>query len=204
MGARENAIGGRRAAADPTPSGAGDDSTGRLAASATTRDASTGTSPIRRPEPDAPGLLKLISDDQDRSNHSVDPGRRGGALGADADRLPTAPIGHSGTLHVGDLALAIGNPFGVGQTVTPGIISAIGRGELGIASIERFIQTDAAINPGSSGGALVHAQGELVGINTAIFTETGSASPSRPSLPSTLHARSPRTAGSRAAGAGSA
>ncbi len=78
-------------------------------------------------------------------------------MGAAANRLPTAPIGHSGTLRVGDLALAIGNPFRVGQTVTLGIISAIGRGELGIASIERFIQTDAAINPGNSGGALVHA-----------------------------------------------
>jgi serine peptidase DegS len=96
-------------------------------------------------------------------------------LKADAEGLPTAPIGSSQALRVGDLALAIGNPFGVGQTVTMGIVSATGRGELGITSIESFIQTDAAINPGNSGGALVNAQGELVGINTAIFTETGSA-----------------------------
>lgn len=105
----------------------------------------------------------------------VDPDTDLAVLKADEDRLPTAPIGHSGTLRVGDLALAIGNPFGVGQTVTMGIISATGRSELGLTSIERFIQTDAAINPGNSGGALVNAQGELVGINTAIFTETGSA-----------------------------
>jgi S1-C subfamily serine protease len=96
-------------------------------------------------------------------------------LKADGADLPTAPIGRSSALRVGDLALAIGNPFGVGQTVTMGIIGATGRGELGITSIERFIQTDAAINPGNSGGALVNARGELVGINTAIFTETGSA-----------------------------
>jgi S1-C subfamily serine protease len=96
-------------------------------------------------------------------------------LKADAQGLPTAPIGRAQALRVGDLALAIGNPFGVGQTVTMGIVSATGRGELGITSIERFIQTDAAINPGNSGGALINAQGELVGINTAIFTETGTA-----------------------------
>ncbi|RKT44574.1 trypsin-like peptidase domain-containing protein [Thiocapsa rosea] len=96
-------------------------------------------------------------------------------LKADAQGLPTAPIGDSRALRVGDLALAIGNPFGVGQTATMGIIGATGRGELGITSIESFIQTDAAINPGNSGGALVNAQGELIGINTAIFTETGTA-----------------------------
>ncbi|WP_296703812.1 S1C family serine protease [Thiocapsa sp. UBA6158] len=96
-------------------------------------------------------------------------------LKADAQGLPTAPIGNSRSLRVGDLALAIGNPFGVGQTVTMGIVGATGRGELGITDIESFIQTDAAINPGNSGGALVNAQGELVGINTAIFTETGTA-----------------------------
>jgi serine peptidase DegS len=96
-------------------------------------------------------------------------------LKADAQGLPTAPIGRAQALRVGDLALAIGNPFGVGQTVTMGIVSATGRSELGITSIERFIQTDAAINPGNSGGALINAQGELVGINTAIFTETGTA-----------------------------
>ncbi|EGV19849.1 S1C family serine protease [Thiocapsa marina] len=96
-------------------------------------------------------------------------------LKADAQGLPAAPIGRAQALRVGDLALAIGNPFGVGQTVTMGIVSATGRSELGITSIERFIQTDAAINPGNSGGALINSQGELVGINTAIFTETGTA-----------------------------
>jgi serine protease DegS len=96
-------------------------------------------------------------------------------LKADAEGLPTAPLGQSNALRVGDLALAIGNPFGVGQTVTMGIVSATGRSELGLTSIESFIQTDAAINPGNSGGALVNAQGELVGINTAIFTENGAS-----------------------------
>jgi serine protease DegS len=83
------------------------------------------------------------------------------------------PIGRSGDLDVGDVVLAIGNPFGVGQTVTQGIVSATGRTHLGISEFENFIQTDAAINPGNSGGALINAQGELVGINTAIFSESG-------------------------------
>jgi serine protease DegS len=96
-------------------------------------------------------------------------------LRAPATGLPTAPIGDPAALRVGDLALAIGNPFGVGQTVTQGIVSALGRAELGITPIENFIQTDAAINPGNSGGALINGRGELVGINTAIFSETGSA-----------------------------
>ena len=96
-------------------------------------------------------------------------------LRAPASGLPTAPIGDPEALRVGDLALAIGNPFGVGQTVTQGIVSAVGRAELGITPIENFIQTDAAINPGNSGGALINGRGELVGINTAIFSETGGA-----------------------------
>ncbi len=87
--------------------------------------------------------------------------------------LPAIPIGHSGEVEVGDVVLAIGNPFGVGQTVTMGIISATGRSHLGINTFENFIQTDAAINPGNSGGALVNARGELIGINTAIFSKTG-------------------------------
>jgi len=74
---------------------------------------------------------------------------------------------------VGDVALAIGNPFGVGQTVTMGIISALGRSHLGINAFENFIQTDAAINPGNSGGALVDSQGNLIGINTAIYSRSG-------------------------------
>jgi serine protease DegS len=87
--------------------------------------------------------------------------------------LPAIPIGSSGDHQVGDVVLAIGNPYGVGQTVTMGIISATGRSHLGINTFENFIQTDAAINPGNSGGALVNARGELIGINTAIFSKTG-------------------------------
>jgi S1-C subfamily serine protease len=82
-------------------------------------------------------------------------------------------FGNSDQLQVGDLVLAIGNPFGVGQTVTSGIVSALGRNRLGLNTFENFIQTDAAINPGNSGGALVDAGGNLVGINTAIFSRTG-------------------------------
>ncbi|OOG26479.1 transcriptional regulator [Thioalkalivibrio denitrificans] len=87
--------------------------------------------------------------------------------------LPTITVGGSAGLRVGDVVLAIGNPFGVGQTVTQGIVSATGRSRLGINTYEDFIQTDAAINPGNSGGALINAHGELVGINTAIFTRSG-------------------------------
>ena len=87
--------------------------------------------------------------------------------------LPTATFGHSQALRVGDVVLAIGNPFGIGQTVTQGIVSATGRSQLGLATFENFIQTDAAINPGNSGGALINTRGEVVGINTAIFSRTG-------------------------------
>ncbi|MGM0677844.1 Do family serine endopeptidase [Ectothiorhodospira marina] len=87
--------------------------------------------------------------------------------------LPSIVVGDSRHLRVGDVVLAIGNPFGVGQTVTQGIVSATGRNRLGINTYEDFIQTDAAINPGNSGGALVNAHGELVGVNTAIFTRSG-------------------------------
>jgi serine protease DegQ len=89
------------------------------------------------------------------------------------DKLPTVVFGRSDDLRVGDTVLAIGNPFGVGQTVTAGIVSALGRNQLGINTFENFIQTDAAINPGNSGGALVDAAGQLVGINTAIFSRSG-------------------------------
>jgi len=88
-------------------------------------------------------------------------------------KLPAITIGQSETLRVGDVVLAIGNPFGVGQTVTMGIVSATGRNQLGINTFENFIQTDAAINPGNSGGALINARGNLVGINTAIFSRSG-------------------------------
>ncbi len=87
--------------------------------------------------------------------------------------LPAIVLGDSHALQVGDVVLAIGNPFGVGQTVTLGIVSATGRRGLGINTFEDFIQTDAAINPGNSGGALVDAAGRLVGINTAIFSRSG-------------------------------
>jgi serine protease Do len=91
-------------------------------------------------------------------------------LKIDAERLTPITIGDSSQVDVGDVALAIGDPFGVGQTVTKGIISATGRGNLGIEDYEDFLQTDAPINPGNSGGALVNDRGELVGINTAIIT----------------------------------
>jgi len=87
--------------------------------------------------------------------------------------LPVIKFGNSDTLRVGDVVLAIGNPFGVGQTVTSGIVSALGRTHLGINTFENFIQTDAAINPGNSGGALVDANGNLIGINTAIYSQSG-------------------------------
>lgn len=83
--------------------------------------------------------------------------------------LPIMPMGRSDTLRVGDIVLAIGNPYGIGQTVTQGIVSATGRGQLGLATFENFIQTDAAINLGNSGGALIDAHGDLVGINTAVL-----------------------------------
>ncbi|MCE1251618.1 MAG: trypsin-like peptidase domain-containing protein [Comamonadaceae bacterium] len=89
------------------------------------------------------------------------------------DKLPVIVLGNSDQLAVGDHVLAIGNPFGVGQTVTSGIVSALGRSQLGINTFENFIQTDAAINPGNSGGALVDVLGNLQGINTAIYSRSG-------------------------------
>jgi len=94
-------------------------------------------------------------------------------LKIDLDRLPVIVLGNSDAAQVGDQVLAIGNPFGVGQTVTSGIISALGRNQLGINTFENFIQTDAAINPGNSGGALVDINGNLLGINTAIYSRSG-------------------------------
>lgn len=91
----------------------------------------------------------------------------------EASNLPTLPWGDSNGLQVGEMVLAVGNPFGLNQTVTMGIISAVGRANMGIVDYENFIQTDAAINPGNSGGALVNLKGELIGINTAIFSRTG-------------------------------
>ncbi|MBL8470336.1 MAG: Do family serine endopeptidase [Rhodocyclaceae bacterium] len=90
-----------------------------------------------------------------------------------AEKLPAITFAASDGVRVGDVVLAIGNPFGVGQTVTMGIVSALGRSHLGINTFENFIQTDAAINPGNSGGALVDARGDLIGINTAIYSQSG-------------------------------
>ncbi|MEW5757005.1 MAG: trypsin-like peptidase domain-containing protein [Pseudomonadota bacterium] len=89
------------------------------------------------------------------------------------EELPIVILGNAKALHVGDVVLAIGNPYGVGQTVTMGIVSGLGRNNLGINTFENFIQTDAAINPGNSGGGLINARGELIGINSAIYSRTG-------------------------------
>ena len=97
-------------------------------------------------------------------------------LKIDASNLPTLPLGDSNQLQVGDLIFAIGDPFGVGETATMGIVSATGRGGFGIESYENFIQTDAAINPGNSGGAMIDIHGNLVGINTAILSHGGGMS----------------------------
>jgi len=94
-------------------------------------------------------------------------------LKIDASELPAATLGDSDALEVGDTVFAIGNPFGVGMTVTQGIVSALGRGGLGVETYEDFVQTDAAINPGNSGGALVDSQGRVIGINTAILSRSG-------------------------------
>jgi serine protease DegQ len=94
-------------------------------------------------------------------------------LRIEAKNLTPITWGHAEQLQIGDIVLALGNPFGVGQTVTMGIVSALGRSNLGINVLESFIQTDAAINPGNSGGALVDANGNLVGINSAIYSKTG-------------------------------
>jgi serine peptidase DegS len=99
----------------------------------------------------------------------LDPDTDIAILSLKLDKLPTISLGRSDTLRVGDIVLAIGNPYGIGQTVTQGIVSATGRGQLGLATFENFIQTDAAINLGNSGGALIDAQGDLVGINTAVL-----------------------------------
>jgi serine protease DegQ len=103
----------------------------------------------------------------------TDPDTDLAVLKIDLDKLPVVTLGRIERLQVGDVVLAIGNPFNVGQTVTAGIVSALGRSQLGLSTFENFIQTDAAINPGNSGGALVDATGLLVGINTAIYSRSG-------------------------------
>lgn len=104
----------------------------------------------------------------------------------EANDLPVVPMADSDKVQVGDVALAVGNPFGVGQTVTEGIVSATGRGNMGIEDYEDFIQTDAAINPGNSGGALVDIDGRLIGINTAIMSRSGGSQGVGFAIPSDL------------------
>lgn len=103
----------------------------------------------------------------------TDPATDVAVLKVEGADLPAVPIGNSDRVRIGQLVLAFGNPFGIGQTVTMGIISATGRSEIGLVDYENFIQTDAAINPGNSGGALVDTYGRLIGINTAIFSRSG-------------------------------
>ena len=103
----------------------------------------------------------------------IDPQTDVAVIKIDAKDLPAIKMGNSGSAKAGDVVIAIGNPFGLNQTITMGIVSAIGRANVGISEYEDFIQTDAAINPGNSGGALVNTNGELIGINTAIFSTSG-------------------------------
>jgi serine protease DegQ len=120
--------------------------------------------------------IEVILNDSRRTHAKVigtDPDTDLAILKIELDRLPAIVLGNSDALQVGDQVLAIGNPFGVGQTVTGGIVSALGRNQLGINTFENFIQTDAAINPGNSGGALVDVSGSLMGINTAIYSRSG-------------------------------
>ncbi len=109
-----------------------------------------------------PAEVIAQDDETDIAVLRIDPG---------SERLPTLPLEMSGDIEIGDIVLAIGNPFGVGQTVTSGIVSALGR--TNVSNVSSFIQTDAAVNPGNSGGALVNLSGELIGVNTAIFSRSG-------------------------------
>lgn len=120
--------------------------------------------------------IEVMLNDTRRTKAKVigtDPDSDLAILKIELDKLPVIVMGSSDALQVGDQVLAIGNPFGVGQTVTSGIVSALGRNQLGINTFENFIQTDAAINPGNSGGALVDVSGNLLGINTAIYSRSG-------------------------------
>ncbi|GHC74684.1 DegQ protease [Pseudorhodoferax aquiterrae] len=121
-------------------------------------------------------VIEVILNDARRTQAKVigtDPETDLAILKIDLDKLPVMVLGSSDALQVGDQVLAIGNPFGVGQTVTSGIVSALGRNQLGMSPLQEFIQTDAAINPGNSGGALVDTAGNLLGINTAIYSRSG-------------------------------
>jgi serine protease Do len=120
-------------------------------------------------------ILVVLPDMQEYDAKVVgtDPKTDVAVLKIDADGLPTISVGSSKDLRLGETVIAIGYPFGVGQTVTMGIVSALGRSQLRLVEQEYFIQTDAAINPGNSGGALINARGELIGVNTAILSRTG-------------------------------
>ena len=120
--------------------------------------------------------IVVTLEDGQRFNATVigkDPGADIAVIQIEATQLSEIALGNSDSLRQGDFVVAIGNPFGLGQTVTSGIVSALGRSGLGIESYEDFIQTDASINPGNSGGALVNLRGELIGINTAIYGPSG-------------------------------
>jgi serine protease Do len=124
---------------------------------------------------DAEEILVKLSDKREFKGKIIgtDPKTDLAVIKIDADRLPVIKLGDSDKLKVGETVIAIGNPYGLSQTVTSGIVSAKGRANVGIADYEDFIQTDAPINPGNSGGALVNIKGELIGINTAIFSTSG-------------------------------
>ncbi len=123
----------------------------------------------------AQGIQVALAGGRKFTAHLVgtDPATDVAVLKIKAENLPVVRMGNSDSARIGDVVLAIGNPFGIGQTVTMGIISATGRSDVGIVDYENFIQTDAAINPGNSGGALVDSDGNLIGINTAIFSRSG-------------------------------
>ena len=124
---------------------------------------------------DADEIKVLLSDKKEYVGRVIgsDPKTEISIVKIDATGLPTIVWGNSDQLQVGEVVLAVGNPYGLNQTVTMGIVSALGRANVGIADYEDFIQTDAAINPGNSGGALVNVKGELVGVNTAIYSTSG-------------------------------
>ena len=125
---------------------------------------------------DAAAQIEVALSDGRRAPATVvgsDPDSDLAVIKVDLGNLPAINIGDTSKLRVGDVVLAIGNPFGVGQTVTMGIVSALGRKQLGVSTFENFVQTDAAINPGNSGGALIDSQGNLIGINTLIFSRSG-------------------------------
>ncbi len=124
---------------------------------------------------DADEIKVLLPDKKEFTGKVVgnDPKSDIAVIKIDAVDLPTITWGDSDKLKIGEIVLAIGSPYGLNQTITMGIVSAVGRANVGIADYEDFIQTDAAINPGNSGGALVNARGELIGINTAIFSTSG-------------------------------